>query len=66
MFVCSALIARDRLTRAFYGGNIICFIYDNLNQLQNFVELQCYLVDPTRIYLLIVNNKNTRTRCEIC
>ena len=29
-------------------------------------RLDVFYADPADIYLLNVNNKNTRTRCEIC
>ena len=33
---------------------------------KNKLSLDAAIVFPAGIYLLIVNNRNTRTRCEIC
>ena len=37
----------------------------NMNRFCKIFSIQI-IINPVRIYLLKVNNKNTRTRCEIC
>ena len=36
------------------------------NYLRQCVQMKSYVGDPVAIYLLKINNRNTRTRCEVC
>ena len=41
-------------------------IFDSLISLSKFTSINFGIPYPVGIYLLKVNNRNTRTRCEIC
>ena len=44
-------------------GNLRCLVSNNIEETDTFTST---VTSPSGIYLFKVNNRNTRTRCEIC
>ena len=44
-------------------GNLRCLVSNNIEETDTFTST---VTSPAGIYLFKVNNRNTRTRCEIC